>query len=313
VIEAIGQEGVEIIILKGGALALTVYANAAQRPMADLDLLVRREHMDHVGAVLCSLGFRLPNSLSAHMVPFEQRFGGGLHWLRSRGARTINLDVQHHLVKSEWCRAAFPVEPDALWAEARPLALDGKEAWQLSAEDTLISLCLHLALNHSYAWSIGAYVDMDRVITASDRALSWSRLVERAGRFGVRTVVYRGLQGAQRLLETPMPSGVLAALRPGGLRLGVLRKLAPLDTEAVMRGAEWQLQGVQQVLLYVALTDHIGAVGNMARGLLLPSADWLGARYALGTPRHPRLSHPWHVARAALRSLHRPLVESSLD
>jgi hypothetical protein len=313
VIKSLRREGVEAIVLKGGALAWTVYANAAQRPMADLDLLVQRGQMDHSGAVLRSLGFRLPDSLPAHMVPFEQRFGSGLHWLRSHGAKMINLDMKHHLIKSEWCRTSFSIEPDVLWAAARPLALDGTEAWQLSAEDTLICLCLHLALNHSYAWSLGAYVDMDRVVVASDRDLSWSRLVERAGRFGVKTIVYLGLRGAQRLLETPVPFRVMVALRPGGLRLGVLRKLAPLDAEAVMQGAEGQLRGVQQVLLYAALTDHVGAVGSMARDLLFPSEEWLGTRYALGTSCSHRLAHPWRIARAALRSLYRPLFESSLD
>jgi hypothetical protein len=315
VVAALRAEGVETIVLKGGALARTVYQNAAQRPMADLDLLLRREEMERAGGVLTSLGFRLPDLLPVHLVPFERHFGGGLHWLRSRGDRTTKLDVQHHLVKTDWCRASFAVEPDALWASARPLCLGTTEAWQLSAEDTLICLCLHLALNHGYEWALSSYADMDRVVRARDGALSWSRLVDRAGRFGTQTAVYRGLRCARTLLGTPVPSHVLDILRPGGLQMGILERLAPLDPDTVLQGAYRQPGTVKLVMLYAMLVDHPRALGKMAQGLLFPGEEWLAARYILetrGQARLYRFIHPWHVAWAALQDLHRPLVESIL-
>ena len=158
--------------------------------------------------------------------------------------------------------------------------------------------------------------DMDRVVAASEPALSWTRLVERVERFQVRTVVYYGLQCAHRLLGTPVPAGVQHALKPGAVQLRVLRALAPLTQEAVLGAALPRSRGVRQVLLYAALVDRVRDTGSIVRGLFFPSEEWLTARYSLasrGQVRRYRLVHLLHMARAFLRGLTRPLIECSLD
>jgi hypothetical protein len=315
VVEALQRDEIEAIVLKGGALAPTIYTDPAQRPMNDLDLLLRPEAMERAGAVLQSLGFRLSDLIPARMVAFQKRFGGGLEWQRSRGGEVTRLDVQHHLVGIDWCWAAFPIEADALWSAARPLALDGVRAWQLSAEDTLIHLCLHPAL-HGYASPLIGYADIDRVITATEPVLSWSRLVQRAHRFRVKTLLYWSLQRAHRLFATPLPREAVAALQPGGLRLQLLRALAPSDAAVVLHGASRRPSGIRQGLIYAVLADPIGAGAGMVRRLLFPGEEWLATRYALETrdrARLYRLVHPLRLVRAVLRGLYRPLVESSLE
>jgi hypothetical protein len=315
VVGTLRREGIEAIVVKGGALAPTVYADPAQRPMNDLDLLVRPEDTDRAGAVLRSLGFALPGALPARMAAFQQRFGGGVEWQRARGGRVTRLDLHHHLVGVDWCWAAFPFDSDALWSAARPLAVDGLEAWQLSLEDTLIHLCLHPAL-HGYAGPLLGYADVERVLTAGEGAFPWSRLVERAQRFRVRTVVYYGLQAAHHLLGTPLPVEVVTALEPDALRLRFLRGLAPLDAATVLRGADRRPSGLKQGLIYAALADPVGAGAGMVQRLLFPGQEWLATRYALETQGQARIYrwvHPLRLARAVLRGLHRPLVESSLE
>jgi hypothetical protein len=316
VVAALGQEGIDTIVLKGGALARTVYGNPAQRPMVDLDLLVRQEQMAHAGDVLGTLGYHLSGSVPDSMVPFAQRFGGGLEWQRTRKGRVTRLDVQFDLVGVDWCWKAFPVEPRVIWEAARPLDLDGTPALQLSPEDTLIHLCLHPALHHGYYCPIISYVDMDRLIAVSRPDFSWERLVERALRFQAKTVVYYGLQCAHQLLGTPLPDEVQRALVPGPVQLRVLRSLAPLTPEAVLDAESEGLRGVGQVLLYAALVDRIRYVGSMVRGILFPSREWLAVRYSLESEEQAqryRLVHPLRVARAFLRGLTRPLIESSLE
>jgi hypothetical protein len=124
IVAALRQDGVDSLVLKGGALAWTIYPSPAQRPMADLDLMVRPEHGERAAAVLGSLGFRLSPLIPAHLIPFQRRFGVKLDWLRFQEGVTTLLDLQYNVVKVDWCRASFPVEGDALWQAARPLALD---------------------------------------------------------------------------------------------------------------------------------------------------------------------------------------------
>jgi hypothetical protein len=141
-------------------------------------------------------------------------------------------------------------------------------------------------------------------------------LVERALRFQAKTVVYYGLQCAHQLLGTPLPDEVQRALVPGPVQLRVLRSLAPLTPEAVLDAESEGLRGVGQVLLYAALVDRIRYVGSMVRGILFPSREWLAVRYSLESEEQAqryRLVHPLRVARAFLRGLTRPLIESSLE
>lgn len=316
VVAALRGERVEVIVLKGGALARTVYPHPALRTMADLDLLVRMEDADRAGAVLASLGFRLPASLPAGLVPFRQRFEGGMSWKRPRGGKTTLLDLHHHPVGLHLFRSSFPVEPGALWQAARPLALKGTEALQLSTEDTLIYLCIHLALNHHYISPLLAYADIDRVIAACGQALSWPQLTERAMCFQVRTAMYISLQGAHSLLGTPVPPEVLTALQPGSVQLRVLRWLVPQDREAVLHGTRGEPGVLRRVLFYAALVDHARAVGSMVRGVLFPDMEWLTLRYPLET-RHQaqlyRLVYPLHLARFHLRDPRGRLIDSSLE
>ena len=316
IVTALRQEGIHVIVLKGGALARTVYQSPAQRPMADLDLLVQQEQMARAGTVLEALGYSLSGAIPARMAAFQQRFGGGLEWLRSREGQITRLDLQFDLVGVDWCWDAFPVEPDALWEAARPLDLDGTPALQLSPEDTLIHLCLHPALHHGYYCPIISYVDMDRLIAVSGPDFSWARLVERTERFQVKTVVYHGLQCAHRLLGTPLPGDVQRALKPGAVQLRVLRALAPLSPEALFDADRHSPRGVRQVMLYIALVDRARDAGSIVRGILFPGEEWLAVRYSLESgeqARRYRLVHPLRVARAFLRGLTRPLIESSLE
>jgi len=316
IVRSLHEEDVEVIVLKGGALAWTVYASPALRPMVDLDLLVRPEQMERVGMVVEALGFRRSGSLPAHMVPFQERFGGGVEWIRERNGKMTRLDVHHDLVGVDWCRRAFSIEAGALWEAAPPLDLGGMLARQLSAVDALIHLCLHPALHHGYAFPFIGYVDIDHLICQAGSDLFWTRLLERVRRFRVKTTVYWGLTAAHDLLATPVPAEVLAELAPQGVRLHLLRRLAPLNEEVVLPGAGRQLTGVRQVLLYVVLVDRLQDAWRMLWSILFPDLEWLAVRYALegkGQARLYRLVHPFRVARAFVRGLYRPLVQSSLE
>jgi hypothetical protein len=316
IVGSLREEGVEVIVLKGGALAWTVYASPALRPMTDLDLLVRPEQMKQLGLVVEALGFHRSESLPAHMVSFQERFGGGAVWIRERNGKITGLDVQSDLAGVNWCRRAFPVEEGALWEAARPLDLGETAARQLSAVDALIHLCLHPALHHGYAYPLIGYVDIDRLVCEAGSDPLWTRLIERARRFRIKTVVYWGLMAAHDLLETPVPAEVLGELAPHGVRLHLLRRLAPLDHEVVLQGARKLPTGARQVLLYATLADRLQDAWRMLWSIIFPDLEWLTVRYALegkGHARLYRLVHAFRVGRALVRGLYRPLAESSLE
>src|SRR3989442_14960923 len=63
---------IPVIPLKGPALAETLYPDPALRPCTDLDLLIRREHLDRVDNLLLGLGYR--RLADAHSFQFDIAF-----------------------------------------------------------------------------------------------------------------------------------------------------------------------------------------------------------------------------------------------
>ena len=58
IIEAFREQGVRVLVLRGPALAFSVYPDPAMRPSTDLDVLVRPEQVIQARAILESLGYR---------------------------------------------------------------------------------------------------------------------------------------------------------------------------------------------------------------------------------------------------------------
>jgi hypothetical protein len=58
IIEAFGEQGVQVLVLRGPALAFSLYEDPAMRPSGDLDLLVIPEQVVRARNILESLGYR---------------------------------------------------------------------------------------------------------------------------------------------------------------------------------------------------------------------------------------------------------------
>jgi hypothetical protein len=180
----------------------------------------------------------------------------------------------------------------------------------------MIHLCLHPPLHHGYAVPLRVYVDVDWLVASEGSDEFWRRLVERVQQFRARIVVYWGLRCAQDLLGTPVPDWVMDALAPGTLRQRLLARLAPLDEERVWAGVDQQPSGLHQLLIYAALVERPWDALGMVWMILFPRQEWLAVRYGpkeKHQARFYRLIHPLRVARALVRSLHRPLTQSGLE
>lgn len=67
ILHALAQPGVDVLVLKGAALAHTVYARPGLRPMSDIDLLVRKRDLEQARKILLGLGFRSTTAPSDFM------------------------------------------------------------------------------------------------------------------------------------------------------------------------------------------------------------------------------------------------------
>ncbi len=94
ILSALKDEDIEVLVLKGAALALTVYPQPGLRPMRDMDILVRESDALRAQMILVELGFKAntPRSIAAnnsHHLPVAQHVVDGLK---------VSVEVHHRLL-----------------------------------------------------------------------------------------------------------------------------------------------------------------------------------------------------------------------
>ena len=169
VLAVLAGGGIEAIVLKGAAIADSVYEDPALRPMSDVDVLVRKVDFDRARALITS------------ELPYEARVDM---------AETY-MDLTHAvLVGGATGKATFEVHKSLLG----DIALRNEESvWEnavrdqrgrlvLSREDTLVHLCAHCALRHQFR-SLAQLLDIALVVLRSG-PMDWELLAERSAALG---------------------------------------------------------------------------------------------------------------------------------
>ena len=137
----LAQEGVRSLPLKGAALAEDLYESVADRPMADVDLLVLD---DFASALVCLLaaGFAVEEAAD-HAVCL---------WHRASG---VHLEAHRGLAS---CPRLHPVDAEGWWSRRRGSSHPGPQ--RPSWEDLAVQLALHAAFQHGLVLSLVQYQDL---------------------------------------------------------------------------------------------------------------------------------------------------------
>ena len=74
VLQSLADIGVEVLLLKGTALAYSLYPAPALRPRTDTDILIRSSDRDATASVLSNLGYEKPNAVSGELLSYQCSF-----------------------------------------------------------------------------------------------------------------------------------------------------------------------------------------------------------------------------------------------
>lgn len=109
VIESLAAAGVQPLLIKGTALAYSLYPDPALRTRADTDLIIPAHRRDAVFAALEALGFERDLAVSGEFVSYQSNFSGragdgtahtlDVHWKFNNSpvlARLLDYDEAHH-------------------------------------------------------------------------------------------------------------------------------------------------------------------------------------------------------------------------
>ncbi|HJQ02112.1 MAG TPA: nucleotidyltransferase family protein [Jatrophihabitans sp.] len=222
------RAGVRWLVLKGPALAHSVYPRPDLRHYVDLDLLVAPTDFERVLAELEAAGYHLVDRnwpLLARERPGE---------LRLRSPRGVLLDLHWSIFNDATRRASFDAPTADLLDRSRVLAA-GFPA--LSAADQLVHVGLHAALSgaNRLGWLLDAHLAAGATGDGpSDDRPDWPAVLAAAGRIGAGPSLAVVLGRTSRLLSTAVAREVLVELAGGRGWLalaGGLDRLSPLQDD----------------------------------------------------------------------------------
>lgn len=206
-IAAFEHAGIRTVLLKGAALARSVYGSIVDRPMLDLDVLVPANETAAARAAAQAAGWVWKHdrryapffSTHHHLPPLRD----------GRGTRAL-LELHTGLFPAGH---PFALDPDDV--AARGVAARGSARRILipSPEDHLVYLCGHWVWSHMM--NGGAWRALRDVAALTERgALDWDLCAVRARRARATTCVYWTLRLAQRMAGVDVPAAGLNAMKP---------------------------------------------------------------------------------------------------
>lgn len=274
---ALRSSAIPVVPLKGAFLAEHAYAEAALRPMGDLDLLVPDGALDAAVDALVAVGYLPPDEESraayrSHRHPPPLTHPGG-------------LAIELHTTL-EPCIAPLRLPLPELWARARPVSAAGEPALALAPEDLLLYLATHMARSHLLGASLISVCDIDVWMDRFAATADWDAVVRRASEGEVRRFVYAALGLAEVALGTRVPREVARALRDDGddtaiaRAMGVLRwpRRFPADPLALLDvRASWE--GVQR-LAWALVVNPLRHWGRFSTAGVMQTPRAVSTRWA---------------------------------
>lgn len=195
VLRALRDADVPVIMLRGGALAATVYPDPAVRHCHDIALLVREADVGRAGAALLQTG--------RTSVPWNPADGGPAAILRD--GTSLPIELHTHLLDIPY----FSFDRSAVIDRCECVTIAGVETLVLCPDDALLHVCAHASYSEarrSMRWLTDVFylVRQGRV--------QWGRLLQSASAARVDWPLYTALMYAQEQLDVAVPPEVLGAL-----------------------------------------------------------------------------------------------------
>ncbi|HPX96159.1 MAG TPA: nucleotidyltransferase family protein [Brevefilum fermentans] len=201
VLEVLHQSNIDVIGLKGLYLIDNIYDDISLRPMADLDLLLKKQDFSKALSILTAIDYHPSTYFNVnaenidikHVPPLikNQKLYLELHWSIAEGDWPFNIDV------------------DGLWQRAVPAPIAGEDAMALSTEDLLLHLCIHFTYQHQLKGNLRGLYDFIKVFEAHQWEINWKMLFQIAKEWRVERIVALTFSLLVDLFGEKIPQDVL--------------------------------------------------------------------------------------------------------
>jgi hypothetical protein len=208
----LNREGIQAVLLKGAALAMSTYPDAALRPMGDVDMLVNSQVLEAVSTLIESLDYKkaIPE-LRGERVLDQQAFN---HEVKLYGGPQdcILVELHWNLVGGDADRRS----PALAWfrQETQPfVSPEGVQVNLFSPTANLLYQSAHLMLQHGeYRSSLLWFYDLHLLVNKFGDVIDWDAVPEICARFHWADAVIPALKGAQIRFGTELPEEIFERL-----------------------------------------------------------------------------------------------------
>ena len=210
VLAELANAGLHPLILKGTALAYSLYPAPYLRPRCDTDLLFPdRDAAEHAWTLLQKMGYQRPNAISGDYVSYQ------FSCYRSHpSGATHTFDMHWRLNNRQYfARALTYQEMEELSA---PLPALGPDARALGKQHALMHALMH-RVGHlpegnaeRLIWLYDIHL-LAKMLSVSE----WSYAADWAAANYLRSVCLNGLDAAKAVFRTPIPEGTKERLKEG--------------------------------------------------------------------------------------------------
>jgi hypothetical protein len=270
---------ISLIMLKGAALAETIYNNIALRPMVDIDILVHSKDLNNALNQLSSLAYNPvePESHPGIITEYENEI-----LLQKSSRIDVALELHWSLLDSPHYQQKLQM--DWFWQSAVPVQFTTVPGLVLGTEALLLHLCSHLMLHHRGTGLLWQH-DIAEVLVQRRIRLNWETLLNKAQEYDLILPLQRILTQVTLQWNIELPPGILGkinGLRPSPRELKVFNWLTAAERPIA-----------QRFWADLATSSSWPRRLNYAWHSLLPSPDYMRRRYNINQPLLLPIYYPY--------------------
>ncbi len=290
VLQRLAEAGIDVILLKGAALAEVVYGNLALRPMCDFDLLVHETDVEGTLRILVALGYERP--YGEFRPGFIRAFRNQIMMSKADDTETRPIEIHWRLLAPLHYQRAIP--GDWLWQTAYPARLGAAPVRILSPEAQVLHLSGHLLQHGGYEKAnLRQLYDLAEVVVLYREQIDWDELLARAQAYDLVLPLREALSRAHELWSLPLPPAVWARLQRLQPSRGERRAYALLAGKGLVAQQMWD---------GLASIPGWGARLRYVWGNLFPSAEYMLDQYHIPHRLLLPLYYPYRWLRGLRRT-----------
>lgn len=212
-------KNIPFILLKGIDLVKRIYSDISLRPMADIDVLVRKEDLPKIEEALIPLSYLMyPKYREILDKPVSPYLNAVV--CKKLVSPFASLHLHWHIFTNTF----FPfygyvssLDIERVWQNAEAAKIDGLEVLRMEHNDLLLYLSLHY-FKHYYN-SLIFFSDIDALLTKYRGKLDWQRIIKDAFEFNLDRPLYYSLYFTKNILKTDISEDILKKLQPKNISL----------------------------------------------------------------------------------------------